>query len=62
MKRKQTLKYIICDVLSAMLAWAALFLFRKMELEDNGLEAMGDVLSDPNFWLGLVVVPTPTRS
>ncbi len=57
MKRKQTLKYIICDVLSAMLAWAALFLFRKMELEDNGLEAMGDVLSDPNFWLGLVVVP-----
>lgn len=57
MKKKQTLKYIICDVLSAMLAWAALFLFRKMELEDNGLEAMGDVLSDPNFWLGLVVVP-----
>ena len=57
MKKKQTIKYIICDTLAAMLAWAALFLFRKMHLESTDFVDVNQVFRDSNFWLGLVIVP-----
>lgn len=57
MKRKQTLKYIVCDTLSAILAWTALFLFRKLVLEESGFEGLGQVFRDTNYWLGILVVP-----
>ena len=57
MKKKQTIKYIICDTLSAMLAWTALFLFRKLVLEESGYDGLGQVFRDVNFWLGIVIVP-----
>ncbi|MBR6292123.1 MAG: sugar transferase [Bacteroidales bacterium] len=57
MKKTQTIKYIIFDTLSAMVAWAALFLFRKTFVEHIGLHDAGQVFSDTNFWLGLVLVP-----
>lgn len=57
MQRKQTLKYIICDILSAMMAWSALFLFRKVVLENMGFDDVLHFYEDTNFWLGLVVVP-----
>lgn len=57
MEKKQKAKYIISDTLSAMLAWAALFLFRKLALEHTGFSDVADVFSDSNFWLGLILVP-----
>ncbi len=57
MKKKQTIKYIISDTLSAILAWTALFLFRKLLLEESGWEGLGQVFHDSNYWLGIVVVP-----
>ena len=57
MKKKQTTKYLIFDTLSAMLAWAALFLFRKLFVEQMGFHDAGQVFCDTNFWLGLVLVP-----
>lgn len=57
MEKKQKAKYIISDTLSAMLAWAALFLFRKVALEHLGFRDAADVFSDSNFWLGLILVP-----
>lgn len=57
MKRRQTIKYLVCDILSAMLAWAALFLFRKAVLEQVGFEDVNMVFRDNNFWLGLAIVP-----
>ena len=57
MEKRQKLKYILCDTLSAMLAWAALFLFRKVVLEHLGFDDVCGVFHDRNFWLGLVVVP-----
>jgi len=57
MEKKQKAKYIISDTLSAMLAWAALFLFRKLALEHTGFSDVADVFNDANFWLGLVLVP-----
>lgn len=57
MKKKQTIKYIVFDTLSAMMAWAALFLFRKIVVEQMGFHDAGQVFCDTNFWLGLVLVP-----
>jgi len=57
MKKKQTSKYLIFDTLSALLAWTALFLFRKLVLEESGWEGLGQVFHDTNFWLGIVFVP-----
>ena len=57
MKKKQTVKYIVFDTLSAMLAWASLFLFRKIVVEQMGFHDAGQVFCDTNFWLGLVLVP-----
>ena len=57
MEKKQTAKYIVCDTLSAMLAWAALFAFRKMMEGVEWSELVSQVLTDSNFWIGVVVVP-----
>ena len=57
MKKKQTIKYILFDTLAAMLAWAALFLFRKLHVEQMGCVDVNMLFRDTNFWLGLVLVP-----
>ncbi len=41
-----------------MLAWGALFVFRKAALEGTPWsEILGHILSDNNFWAGLILVP-----
>ncbi|MBR1785436.1 MAG: sugar transferase [Bacteroidales bacterium] len=56
-KRRQRAKYIASDLLSAALAWTALFSFRKLALEEAGWDGLSSVVADSNYWLGLVVVP-----
>ena len=55
--KKITLRYIFFDILSAMLAWAFLFVFRKIGFENTTFDDLGLIVSDPNFWLGIVFVP-----
>ena len=58
MKTKRlTIRYIIFDVLSAMLAWALLFVFRKLGFQNGSLNNLSIILSDPKFWLGIILVP-----
>jgi len=52
-----TVRYLLFDVLSAMVAWMLLFLFRKMEFEDISLGNMDLILGDANFWYGILLVP-----
>lgn len=40
----------------AMLAWALFFLWRKMSVEGAHLSA--EILDDPNFFLGILLIPT----
>ena len=40
-----------------MLAWAFLFVFRKIGFENTTFDDLGLIVSDPNFWLGIVIVP-----
>ncbi len=59
MQKKQTLKYILCDYLAALLSWGALFTFRKVVLEAqfSTFNFQFSILSDSNFWLGLLLIP-----
>ena len=55
--RRTAFRYIFFDILSAIVAWALLFIFRKIGLEDLRLTDLGQVFADANFWIGIVVVP-----
>lgn len=60
MKKKQTIKYILFDLLAALLSWSALFAFRKTVLDPStsGPNSLtSNLFSDPNYWLGLALVP-----
>lgn len=59
MKKKQTLKYILCDFLAALLSWSAFFTFRKLALDPFTFHfsIVNTILSDSNFWLGLLLIP-----
>ncbi|HPI05554.1 MAG TPA: sugar transferase [Saprospiraceae bacterium] len=54
LRQRDTLFYGIADFLMAMLAWALFFLYRK-SLEGAPLDA--EVFQDPNFYLGVILVP-----
>ena len=56
-ERKAKITYIVFDILSAMMAWALLFLFRKIGFENLGFEDVNQVFADANFWRGIVLVP-----
>ena len=55
--RRQVTKYVVCDVLSALVAWASLFLFRKTSIENNTFHDVNQVFQDANFWWGIVIIP-----
>jgi exopolysaccharide biosynthesis polyprenyl glycosylphosphotransferase len=56
-KSKQIIKYLLADLLAAMLAWALFYLYRKYEIEAS-LNAYNFVFKpDKNFYLGITVLP-----
>ncbi len=58
MNRKlQTFKYILADYLSATIAWALFFIYRKYSYSpfDGNLREV--ILNDNNFYYGLLVIP-----
>ena len=62
MEKKQTLKYILCDTLAALLSWTAFFSFRKLVLDPSDtfnfqFSIFNSILSDRNFWLGMILIP-----
>ncbi len=57
MERKQQIKYIVFDILSAFLAWVSLFFYRKFVLEHTPTADLAGVIHDTHLWLGATVVP-----
>lgn len=57
-KKLQVLKYLFFDYLSALLAWAFFFIYRKYTINNdiiNNLEYY--IFSDYKFFLGIVIIP-----
>ncbi|KAA3622477.1 MAG: sugar transferase [Bacteroidetes bacterium] len=53
-KQKDILVYQIADFLSAMIAWACFFVYRK---NFEGVEITSEVFNDAQFWYGILVIP-----
>ncbi len=54
-QRNGLLFYIVADFLTAVLAWSCFFLFRKLCIENLPFEL--DLLLDPNFYFGIIIIP-----
>lgn len=55
LRKRHTFLYGVADFIMAMLAWAIFFLYRK-DLE--GAVLSPEVFNDPNFYLGIFIIPT----
>jgi exopolysaccharide biosynthesis polyprenyl glycosylphosphotransferase len=53
-RRTDFLIYAFADYLTATLAWACFFLYRK-RIENVALDA--SILQDQNFWFGIILIP-----
>lgn len=56
-KKIQKLKYLGSDILVALISWCFFFSFRKLQEDFSYKELSNIVLSDTNFYLGLIVLP-----
>lgn len=55
LRKRHTFFYGVADFVMAMLAWAIFFLYRK---DMEGVPLTPEVFVDPNFYLGVFIVPT----
>ncbi|HHS95975.1 MAG TPA: sugar transferase, partial [Phaeodactylibacter sp.] len=54
-RKKEMFLYSIADFVAAMLAWICFFLYRK---QVEAVVPDWRILEDPNFWYGILLVPT----
>ncbi|MFA7081042.1 MAG: sugar transferase [Bacteroidales bacterium] len=58
MNRKlQGAKYILSDLISALIAWTLFFIFRKTTIDSGNFDDINLVFSDSNLYKGLLFVP-----
>jgi exopolysaccharide biosynthesis polyprenyl glycosylphosphotransferase len=55
-KRSQVIKYVMADLLAAILAWALFFLYRKYMVEDSLSSHFRDAIRDPKLYISLPVI------
>ncbi len=54
-RRRHTLVYQVADFVTAMLAWACFFVYRK---HIEGADIYAAIFHDPNFLYGVLIIPT----
>lgn len=57
-KKKQALKYLFFDFISAALAWSLFYRFRKVYLEPGKFGYEVPIEYDENFFFALLIIPT----
>ena len=56
-KKLQVLKYVIADILSALLAWNLFFFYRKISINHQAFHLKEQILIDNNLLLGIILIP-----
>jgi exopolysaccharide biosynthesis polyprenyl glycosylphosphotransferase len=56
-RRKQAFLYVVADFLTAIIAWALFFSYRKYYIEPGVFGRPPDHIVDRNFYLGIVFIP-----
>jgi exopolysaccharide biosynthesis polyprenyl glycosylphosphotransferase len=55
-RRSQTIMYILCDALAAVIAWTLFFFYRKIFNDHITVDLFRIIFSDKNLYLGLIAV------
>ncbi len=58
----QALKYVVADYLSAGIAWALFFVFRKIYIEPQKFGVPVNLEFTEKFFYGLFIIPLPVLS
>ena len=56
-RRLQVTKYVFLDWLSALLAWALFFLYRKVNENPHIFSQFNEIFDDRKFWMGILFIP-----
>ena len=56
-KRLQVTKYLLADIISALIAWGLFFTYRKYQLDIDVFSHFTDILSDEKLYFGLIFIP-----
>jgi len=56
-RRLQVAKYVIADILSAVMAWGLFFYYRKVSIDLHFIQQKEQILIDNNLYLGLIIIP-----
>ena len=56
-KKWQVARYVMADFISAVLAWSIFFIYRKYSVDPRIFREPELIFSDPNFYLGIVIIP-----
>jgi exopolysaccharide biosynthesis polyprenyl glycosylphosphotransferase len=56
-RRLQVTKYVLADIVSAMIAWVLFFTYRKYIFDKSVISNLQEVYSDENLYYGIVLVP-----
>lgn len=56
-KQVQLIKYLLADLVAAILSWLLFFVYRKIVVESFTISQWKTFLNDPNFFIGIAVIP-----
>ncbi len=56
-RTRETIKFILADLLTSALAWGIFFVYRKHLIEPGILSNPENIFFDPKLWLGLIFIP-----
>jgi hypothetical protein len=56
-KNLQVSKYVISDIISAIIAWGLFFIYRKNQVNQNFYSEIVRILEDSNLYKGLIFIP-----
>ncbi|MBM3403562.1 MAG: sugar transferase [Bacteroidetes bacterium] len=56
-KRLQVAKYVIADLISAVVAWTIFFIYRKYTVDPTIFSHIEIIFGDPNLYLGITIIP-----
>ncbi len=56
-RRLQVTKYVLADIVSAIIAWVLFFIYRKYIFDKDIFHKLNEVFGDENLYYGIVLIP-----
>jgi len=56
-KKLQVTKYVLADIIAAIVAWGLFFTYRKAKVDPTIFHKLDIILNDFNLYKGLIIIP-----